>query len=299
MSYVAHILICFNIYAIAALGLNLVVGYRGLLTLAHAAYFAVGAYVYALVTMHLGWGFAPSAALAMLIGGGLSLAASLPAWRFRGDAFVLVTLAVQTFLFSLMYNWSNTNYPPGTWWNLTNGPYGLSGIPGPAICGIHFDTIWSIAALSTLFLLASVLVFGLLQASPWGRLLKSIRDDELAARSLGKSVRLATVYVLAMACAFAALAGAIYSAYATYIDPSIGSLDQSILLLCVLVVGGSGNLRGPLIGTAVLLLIPEILRVVELSGALASNVRLLAYGLLLILMIHWRPQGIAGEYKLE
>jgi branched-chain amino acid transport system permease protein len=299
MNYVLHLLIYFNMYAIVALSLDLVVGYCGLFTMAHAAYFAVGGYTYALATMKFGCGFFPAASLAMLIGGFLSLAISLPAWRFRGDFFVLITLAVQTFLFSLIYNWANMDSPPGTLHNLTNGPFGLAGIERPAIFGIRLDTVSSIWVLSFALLLGSGLFFWVLKTSPWGRLLKSMRDDELAARGLGKNVRSAKVYVLAIACAFAALAGAIYASYATYIDPSSASLDQSILLLCMLLVGGTGNFRGPLIGVTVLLAIPEILRVVHLQGPLAANLRLLAYGLLMVIMIHFRPQGLAGEYKLK
>lgn len=296
MKYLLHLLIYFNIYSILALSLNLVVGYCGLLTLAHAAYFAVGGYVYALSTLKFGWGFLPAAALAMLVGAGLSLAVSVPAWRFRGDFFVLVTLAVQTFLFSLLYNWSNTESLPGTWSNLTNGPLGLAGISRPVVFGFKLEGIGSFATLATLLLFATGAVFRLLKASPWGRLLKSMRDDELVARGLGKNVRLAKVYVLAIACASAALAGTLYASYVTYIDPSSASLDQSILMLCMLLVGGAGNFRGPLVGAAVLLAIPELLRLVHLPDALAGNVRLLAYGLLLVVMVHVRPQGLAGEY---
>lgn len=299
MNYLLHLLIYFNIYAIVALGLNLVVGYCGLLTMAHSAYFAVGGYTYALVTLKLGWGFLPAAALAMFVGGVLSLAVSLPAWRFRGDFFVLVSLAVQTLLFSLIYNWSNANSPPGTWRNLTNGPFGLAGIHKPDIFGIKMDTIGSIAALSTLLMLVSAIVFWILKRSAWGRLLKCMRDDELAARGLGKNVRLAKVQGLAFACAFAALAGTIYSSYVSYIDPSSASLDESILMLSMLIVGGTGNFRGPLVGAAVLLAIPEILRFAHFPDAVAANLRLLAYGLLLVIVVHWRPQGLAGEYRIE
>lgn len=299
MNYVLHLLIFFNIYAILALSLNLVVGYCGLLTLAHAAYFAVGGYTYALVTMKLGCGFVPAAGLAMLVGGLLSLPVSLPAWRFRGDFFVLVTLAVQTFLFSLIYNWTSTGYSPGTWNNLTNGPFGLAGIQHPAIIGIQLDTISSICALSAVLLGLSALVIWLLKSSPWGRLLQSMRDDELAARGLGKDVRTTKVYVLAIACAFAALAGAIYASYVTYIDPSSASLDQSILMLCMLLVGGTGNFRGPLVGVAVMLAIPEALRIMHVPGPLAANARLLAYGMIMVFMVHFRPQGLAGEYRLK
>ena len=122
----------------------------------------------------------------------------------------------------------------------------------------------------------------LLIRSPWGRLLKAIRDDELAARSLGKNSRLVKVQVFAVACALAAVSGAIYCSYVTYIEPSAASIDESILLLSMVLVGGVGNFRGPLVGAFVLLAIPELLRLAQLPDATAANLRLLAYGGLLV-----------------
>ena len=205
MNYLLHLLIYFDIYVIVALSLNIVVGYCGLLTLAHAGYFVVGAYTYALVTLKLGFGFIPAAFLAVLVAGILSLAISLPAWRFKGDFFVMISLAVQTLIFSLLYNWFSPNAEPGTLANLTNGPFGLAGISKPAIGSIKFATIGSIAALSTVAALFSGGLIWIFVTSPWGRLLKAMRDDELAARGLGKNTRLAKVQAMAIACGFAAL----------------------------------------------------------------------------------------------
>lgn len=299
MTYLLHLVIFFAMYAIVALSLNLVVGFCGILTMSHAAYFGVGGYTYALATMKLGLGFLPASGLAMLVCGVLSLAISLPAWRFRGDFIVLVSLAVQGCLFSVLYNWSSADSPPATWRNLTNGPLGISGITRPVFFGAPLEATWSVAVLSILLLLVSGSILWLLKASPWGRMLKSMRDDELAAQGLGKKVRLAKVCVLAIASAFAALAGTMYSSYVTFIDPSSASLDQSILFLSMLMVGGAGNTRGPLVGAAVLLTIPEVLRLLHLSVSQAANIRLLIYGLTLILIVHLRPQGLAGEYRLK
>lgn len=299
MNYLLHLLIYFNIYVIVALSLNLVVGYCGLLTLAHAGYFAIGAYTYALATLKLGLGFIPAATLAIVVAAALSLAVSLPSWRFKGDFFVMISLAVQTLVFSLLHNWFSPDAQPGTWANLTNGPYGLSGISKPAIGSIKFATVGSIAALSTVLALLAGLLIWLFVGSPWGRLLKAMRDDELAARGLGKNTRLAKVQAMAIACGFAALAGAIYSSYVSYIDPSSASLDESILMLCMVLVGGVGNFRGPLVGAFVLLAIPELLRFAHFPDAVAANIRLLAYGGLLVVMAHFRPKGLAGEYRLE
>ena len=299
MNYLLHLVIYFNIYVIVALSLNLVVGYCGLLTLAHSGYFAIGAYTYALATLKLGFGFIPAATLAIAVAAVLSLAVSLPSWRFKGDFFIMISLAVQTLVFSLLHNWFSPSAQPGTWANLTNGPYGLSGISKPAIGSIKFATVGSIAALSTVLALLAGLIIWLFVGSPWGRLLKAMRDDELAARGLGKNTRLAKVQAMAIACGLAALAGAIYSSYVSYIDPSSASLDESILMLCMVLVGGVGNFRGPIVGAFVLLAIPELLRFAHFPDAVAANIRLLAYGGLLVVMAHFRPKGLAGEYRLE
>lgn len=299
MNYLLHLLIYLNIYVIVALSLNLVVGYCGLLTLAHAGYFAIGAYTYALATLKLGCGFIPAALMAMVVAAVLSLAVSLPSWRFKGDFFVMISLAVQTLVFSLLHNWFSPTSGPGTWANLTNGPFGLAGISKPVIGSIKFATIGSIAALSTVLALLTGMVIWLFVSSPWGRLLKAMRDDELAARGLGKNTRMAKVQAMAIACAFAALAGVIYSSYVSYVDPSSASLEESILMLCMVLVGGVGNFRGPLVGAFILLAIPELLRFSHFPDAAAANIRLLAYGALLVVMAHFRPKGLAGEYRLE
>ena len=299
MNYLLHLLIYLSIYSIVAMSLNMIVGYCGLLSLAQAGYFAVGSYVYALTTLKLGFGFLPALTLAVGVAALLSLALSLPAWRFKGDSFVMVSLAVQTLFFSMFFNWSNPGAEPGTVTNLTNGPFGLAGIPKPSFFQFKADSLPSIAILSLVLATLCGLLCWRLLSSPWGRLLKSMRDDELALRGLGKNVRLAKLQVFAIACGMAAIAGAIYASYVGYINPSAASLDQSILMLCMVLVGGVSNLKGPLVGALVLLTIPELLRFAQIPDEFAANVRLMLYGVALVLMMHFRPQGIAGEYRIQ
>ncbi len=299
MSYFLHLFIYFNINAIVALSLNLVMGYCGLLTLAHAGYFALGSYAYALATVKLGWGFFPAVGLGVVLAAVMSLAISLPAIRFKGDFFVLVSLAVQTLLFSLLYNWSTPGAEIGTWQNLTNGPFGISNIPRPNLWGWQLDSIESMAGLAFVTAILCGAIVWLLLSSPWGRLLKVVRDDELAARGLGKNTKLAKIQAVAIACGMAAVAGALYAAYVNYIDPSTASLDESILMTCMVLVGGVGNFRGPLVGAFVLLAIPEALRFAAIPDAVAANIRLGLYGLLLVVMMRFRPQGIAGDYRID
>ncbi len=299
MNYILHLLIYLSIYSIVAMSLNLITGYCGLLTLAHAGYFAVGSYVYALISLKLGWEFLPAVLLAVAIAIILSLAVSLPAWRFRGDFFVMMSLAVQALLFSVFYNWSSPKAELGTWSNLTNGPFGITRIPKPVVLGFQFQTIGSVALLSLVIAGICGLVCWLLLSSPWGRLLQALRDDELVTRGLGKNTRLAKVQVFAISCGMVAVAGAIYGAYVGYIDPNVATLNDSVLYLCMVMVGGVGNFRGPLVGALILLAIPEGLRFLAIPDMLAANLRLMIYGFLLVGIVHFRPQGLAGNYRIE
>ena len=299
MNYVFHLGIYLAMYVILALSLNLIVGWLGRLSLAHAGFVAIGAYAYALATLKLGCGFVPALLLAVALGVALSPLLSLPSWRFRGDFFVMISLAVGALIQGLAHNWSIPGYDVGTWANLTNGPFGIAGIAKPDIFGIKLDTISAICALS--WILAAICMVASLRLthSPWGRLLKCLRDDELALRGLGKNVRLVKAQAFAISCGMAAVGGVIYASYVSYIDPSAASLDESILLLSMVCVGGMGNFRGPVVGAVVLLLLPELLRLTPMPQAAAANVRLLVYGLLMVVMVHFRPQGIAGEYRIE
>ena len=126
-----------------------------------------------------------------------------------------------------------------------------------------------------------------------------MREDELAARGLGKNTRLAKVQAFAISSALVAVAGSLYAAHVRYIDPSSATLDESILMLSMVIVGGIGNFRGPIVGAGLLLLLPEALRFLQLPDALAANLRMLIYGLLLVLLMHFRPQGIAGRLRVQ
>lgn len=299
MNYLLHLLVYFGIYAILAMSLNIIVGYCGLLTLAHAGYFAIGAYVYALGTVCWGLDSLTAIVLAFAVGGIASLLVSLPTWRLKGDFFVIASIAVQVLIFSAAYNWGKNDAPLGSISNITNGPFGISGIDRPTIFGCRFSPLASMAALSLAFAAIFAGICHLLLHSPWGRILQCMRDDELATRNLGKSVQFLKVQAIFIASAMAAVAGSIYASYTSYVDPSLASIDQSILLLSMVLVGGSGNLRGPLVGAAVLLIIPEVLRFVHIPDSVAAELRVLLYGLMLVLIVRFKPEGIAGKYKVN
>jgi branched-chain amino acid transport system permease protein len=299
MSYLLTLLLLFTVSTIVALSLNILVGYCGMLTMAHSAFFALGAYSYALLSMRITADLFVTAAIAAIVAFAFSTIISLPAWRFRGDFFVIMSLAAQSVLFGVLNNFYRAGEPVGSWHNLTNGPLGIAGIPRPSIFGLPADSLAKATMLAVGVAIAIGIVIRRLVVSPWGRVLLSMRDDDLATRSLGKSVRRAKVAAVGFACAFAAIAGVLHAGYFSYIEPSLASLDRSIVFLSMVMIGGSGNFRGPIAGAAFLTVLPEILRWLRVSGPQIGHVQLACYGLLLILIVHLRPQGLAGNYRVE
>ena len=184
--------------------------------------------------------------------------------------------------------------------NMTNGDYGLAGVPSPEIFGYTFEDKIPVAILFTAFAAGAVLLSRYLLESPWGRMLRALRDDELAARGLGKNVRVAKVWAVAIACGMAGFGGAMLSSYISFVNPTISDINEAALLLSMIIIGGVGNsFRGPFFGALLLILIPEGLRFVDMPITLAAEMRLMIYGLLLVAFMHWRPQGVAGSYRME
>ena len=288
MSYLLLVLIHFEVYALVALSLNLLVGYTGLLHVAQIAYVGIGAYAYALAS-NAGAGFAGSMLAAVAAATVASLLVSLPACRFRGHSFVMVSLAAQVGLFAVFYNWVS----------VTGGPFGLSGLAKPSVLG---STLEGQGQVALMFGVITALLFGLTHMAmrgPFGRNLKAVRDDELAARSIGISPSTLKIQAFAVASGIAGAAGAMYAANATYIDPTLYSVDEAILVLAMVLVGGSGNMIGPLVGAVVMVGLPEALRFLDVPTLAAANLRAGIFGLALVIMMRLRPQGLAGVYRFE
>lgn len=289
MNYILHIGVMIAIYSILTLTLNLLVGVSGLLSLCHGALAGIGAYACTLLMMRCGLGFFAALPVAMLVAGVLAFLISVPSLRLRGDFFVLATLGFQMILSSAMNNME---------W-LTQGSYGITGVPAPVVMGksiaIPHRFIWLAA---TVALLVGLAVWQLMR-QPFGRLLKAIRDDELAAVSLGKDVQSVLRRGFVVAAVLAAPAGALLAVYSRYVDPTGFTLDQSMLLLCGVVVGGSGTFRGAIVGALIIVLLPELLRAFHLSDSVAGSLRQVMFGVVLVLVMRLRPQGLAGDYTFE
>lgn len=289
MTYWLILLIYLEIYLMISASLDLLVGYSGLLHVAHAAYFGLGAYTLAIFTKQLGIGFIPALMLSGVVSGICSLLVSLPSGRLRGDSFILISMAIQMGIFALMVNWQA----------LTGGALGIAAIPQPSIGGIICATQKSICVFYGLICLLALIIVSWLKRSPFGLSLQAMRDDELAAKSLGIPVQRLKIWAFFISSFVVGVAGGMYAAYASYIDPTGFNLNQSILMLSMVIVGGTGNVRGPLIGAGVLVALPELLRFAQFPSAVAANLRLLVYGVLLIVMMLVRPQGLAGRYRFE
>jgi branched-chain amino acid transport system permease protein len=298
MRYLATIVALVAINAMAATGLNLLVSYCGM-NLAAGAYVAVGAYAYAVTATAFGWPAPASAALAVALAVALSPAVSVPAWRLRGDAFLLATLCVAAFAHAVAYNWHSDGAPLGTLANLTNGPYAIQNVPPPEVFGLSLADPRP-AALVVLALASGLVgLVAVALGSPWGRALAAMRDDELLARGLGKDTRRLKLEVGAIACAAAGLAGACYAATIRYVGPDVAAVDAAVTLLVIVLVGGTGNWAGPVAGAALLAALPQALSFWNLPGEKAAAVKMLAYGLLLLAVVHLRPRGLAGRYRIE
>ena len=289
MNYLIHLLIMIGIYLILAYSLNLVLGFSGLLSLCHAAFYGIGAYAYTLLIMKFNIPFLLALLFSFLITGLIAFLISFPALKFRGDSFVLVTLGFQMIIFAILYNWVG----------LTRGPYGIPGIPRPVILGWEINSLPEYLLMVVIF---NLIIFGLLFTlyhSPFGLTLKALREDERAAETLGKSVFRNFMMAFTLGGAFAAIPGVFYASYITYIDPTSFTLDESIFQVAILLLGGSGNILGPFIGVLFMVLLPEALRFVGLPDTIAPNVRQMVYGLLLVILMYIRPRGIAGEFEVR
>ena len=290
MTYACHILILINIYIILALSLNVTVGYVGLMSLCHAAFYAVGAYTSSLLAVQLGWSFLPTVVVAIIFAAALSLVVSVPSLRLKSDYFVLSTLSFQMIVFALLYN---------NLFGITGGPFGLSGIPVPSILGWEANTPQRQLLLSSVLAMGSTALLWAVLESPFGRTLRAIRDDETAAASLGKNVPAFKIIAFAIGAGVAAVAGALYAGYVHYIDPSSFALSESIFILSVVVIGGAGSFLGPIVGAATLVMLPEALRFLNVPEVVAADIRQITYGVLLIVLMRRRPQGLFGKYEFN
>jgi branched-chain amino acid transport system permease protein len=290
VSHALHILIAVDIYVILALSLNLLVGYAGMVSLCHAVFYGVGAYVGGLLMSAAGGSF--FVALPAAFGAGVlcSFVVSVPATRLKGDFFALATIGFQVVFFTVLYNWTE----------VTNGPYGVGGITRPGPPGHFLRSPLGYWLLCTLVCALAVACFSYLGRTPFGMVLKAIREREVAAATvLSRELQPYKILAFALAAGFAAVAGVLYAGYAGFIDPTSFTLTESIFILSVIVIGGAGNVVGPVAGAVLLVCLPELLRYLNVPDSVGAQTRQMVYGALILLLMRFRPRGLLGEYQFK
>ena len=281
--YQTNIMITAMIYVLLGLGLNIVVGVAGLLDLGYAAFYCVGAYSYALLNYHFGFGFwsvlAVGAGLAALFG----IILGFPVLRLRGDYLAIVTLGFGEIIRLIMENWNEFSF----------GPSGIANIPRPGFFGVEMNieqvTIY-VYFLMIGMSLFTIFVVNRLQDSRIGRAWIALREDEVACQAMGIDKRKTKLMAFALGATWAGFAGVIFAAKTTFINPASFTLWESINILCVVVLGGMGSIVGVIVGAFVLILLPEYLRFL-------SEYRILAFGAVLVVMMVFRPGGIVETVR--
>jgi branched-chain amino acid transport system permease protein len=275
--YVYHVMIMAGIYAILTMGLNLLLGCAGMFSLGHAAFYGLGAYFSALVTLRLGWPFLPALLASGLFTGLIGGVIAFPALRLKG-----IFLAIGTMGFNEIFRLTAINAE-----SLTGGPAGLTGIPRPELFGYPIERSVDFYLMIIVLCALVYFMFNRILGSSPGRALIAIRDDETAAQSVGVNITRFKVAAFVFSSFSAGLAGSFFAHYMAYISPDNFGLAESFSILAMVALGGMGNLPGSVAGAALLVAGPEAFRFMQ-------EYRLLIYGSSLILVVLLLPEGIFG-----
>lgn len=281
--YQTNIMITALIYVMCGLGLNIVIGLAGLLDLGYVAFYAVGAYSYALLNHHFGLDFW----MALPIGGALGfmfgVLLGFPVLRLRGDYLAIVTLGFGEIIRLVLENWNQFSF----------GPSGIANIPRPSFFGFDLSlqqvTIW-IYFLMIALVIFTIFVVGRLQNSRLGRAWVALREDEIACQAMGIDKTRTKLSAFALGATWAGMAGVMFAAKTTFINPASFTIWESVIILCVVVLGGMGSIVGVILGAMVLILLPEYLRAF-------SEYRMLLFGAILVSMMVFRPGGIITNVR--
>ena len=267
------------LYAMLGMGLNVLVGYTGQVSLGHAGFYGIGAYTCALLTTKLGWSFWPSLLAAGVLAALVGLLLGLPTLRLSGTYLSIVTLGFCEIVQMILKQWES----------VTNGNYGIRNIPKPVLFGLKLDMknggIYYLAL--TMCVLTGLACLAI-RNSKAGRAFHAIKDDELAATMMGIYTSRYKILAFVISAFITGLGGGVYSVVANgFIEPGGFVFNTSILMLSVVIVGGLGTVRGMVFGSALLWLFPQVFRFL-------NEWRFVIYGVLLVLMMQFRPQGALG-----
>jgi branched-chain amino acid transport system permease protein len=282
--YYIQVLIFIGIYIILALSLNLLNGYVGLLSIGHAAFYGIGAYASAKLVMVVGLPFPLAMLGAGAVAGIFGYFIAKTTLRLSGIYMTLATLGFNMIFFLVLQNWMS----------FTNGPLGIMDIPPPSILGYVIETRIQYYYLIFVLVLVTIGSMHRLMSCRFGRALVGIRENELAAETMGVNTTRYKIQAFVLAAFYAGIAGSYYAHFIKYISPDSFYIYESFILLAMLAFGGQGNLIGPVVGAAVLIIIPELFRFLQ-------EYRMLVYGGVLIIMMLVRRQGLLGgrDYSLR
>lgn len=287
MDYLLHILIFMCIYIILSLSYNIILGNAGIFSIAHGAFYGLGAYAVAILTMNFGMNFWAALVIGVILVAVISLALAFPAIRIRGDYLLIVSFAFQLIIVDIFTNWIS----------LFGGPGGLPGIPpvtffGAGIYSLKFYFLLALAmAMITVFIVLRI------SGSPLGLILRALKEDEIAVQAMGKDVVRAKILAMCIGCGLAGLAGGVMAVYVTCIDPSMFSIHESIYILTMVILGGMGDWKGAILGAVILVSLPEILRFTQIPADIAGFMHEVIYGCVLIAFMRFRPQGLLSSRK--
>lgn len=287
--YQINIMITALMYVALGLGLNIVVGLAGLLDLGYVAFYAVGAYSYALLNYHFGIGFWIALPIGAVGGFICGILLGFPVLRLRGDYLAIVTLGFGEIIRLVLENWNEFSF----------GPSGIANISRPSFFGIQFSL--QNAAIYLYFLMLGFVIFTIfavnrLQNSRIGRAWLALREDEIACQAMGVDKTKTKLTAFALGAMWAGMVGVIFAAKTTFINPASFTFLESAIILSIVVLGGMGSILGVVLGAFVLILLPEYLRAF-------SDYRMLLFGAIMVIMMVFRPHGIISgvrqTYKLD
>ncbi len=270
------------VYLMATMGLNLTVGYAGQMSLGQAAFFGIGAY-HAAILLKMGWPFLLVLAIAAVACFAIGLAVGFPALRVQHHYLAFATLGFNVLVFLVMRNEEK----------ITGGTFGISSIPRPSILGVSTDghIAFFYFTLVSLLLLGAVLWF--LLRSPWGRAFAALRDNPIRAESLGVNITAYTLLAFAIGAACAGIGGVYYASLVEFIEPGPFHVSTSLMMLLAVIVGGSGRFFGPVVGTIIIILLPEVLRASNMEALkFMQKWYLVFFGVAVVLLMIWLPGGI-------
>ena len=281
--YQTNIMISCLVYVVLGLGLNIVVGLAGLLDLGYVAFYAVGAYAYALCNMHWDIGFWYMLPIGAVLGAILGVILGFPVLRLRGDYLAIVTLGFGEIIRLVLENWGE----------VTMGPSGISGIDRPEFFGMNLGVIGSTTYMY--YIMIGLLIFTIfcvnrLQHSRIGRAWLALREDEIACQAMGIDKMKTKLMAFALGATWAGMAGVVFAAKTTFINPASFTFWESAIILSIVVIGGMGSIRGVIAGAIILILVPEFLRDF-------AEFRMLLFGAIMVLVMVFRPQGLISAKR--